>query len=504
MARGSALVFTLATLALVARANVELAPPFCDHAVLQRDRAVPVWGFADAGEEVAVRFHGAEVHAVTGPDGRWSVMLGPLPASREGADLVVAGRTTAIAHDVVVGDVFLCSGQSNMGMTVARSQNAQEEIAAANFPLVRVLSVRNTVAEKPATTVVTTGWRIASPETAGGFTAVGYFFARDLQRELGIPIGVLHSSYGGTRIEAWLSEAAIGGDPAFAGIVPAWKADNGVPYAKRRADYDAALAEWQAGDDRARAAGGEAAARYRREHRRPSAPMGPQQAPSALFNGMINPIVPYAVRAILWYQGESNVWNAGDYRRLFPALITSWRAHFGREDLPFFWVQLANFADKHDWSWLREAQTQALALPNTGQAVAIDIGEPGDIHPRNKQEVARRLLLIANAKLYGGHEEYSGPMLAASTREDGAIRVRFTHADGGLTVRGGAVTSLEIAGEDRVFHAAAGRIEGGELVVSAADVPSPVAVRYAWSSAPAANLYNAAGLPASPFRTDTW
>jgi sialate O-acetylesterase len=503
-ARLGASAFAIAVALAGARANVELAPPFCDHAVLQRDRAVPVWGFADPGEEVVVTFHGKEVRAVTGKDGRWSVTLDPMPVSAEGTDLVVAGRTTAIAHDVLVGEVFLCSGQSNMAMTVVRSQNAKEEIAAANYPLIRVLAVRNTPATEPAKKVVTTGWRVASPATAGGFTAVGYFFARDLYRELGIPIGILHSSFGGTRIEAWLSESAIAGDPAFATIVPDWQADNVVPYAKRRADYDAALATWQAGDDQAKAAGEAAEAQYRKEHRRPVAPMGPQQGPSALFNGMINPLVPYAVRAIIWYQGESNVWNAEDYRRLFPALITSWRGHFGRADLPFFWVQLANYADHHDWSWLREAQTQALSLPNTGQAVAIDIGEPGDIHPRNKQEVARRLLLIANAKLYGGHEEFSGPMLASSAREGGTIRLHFTHANGGLKVRGDAVGSLEIAGADRVFHPATARIERDDLLVSSADVPEPVAVRYAWSSAPEANLYNADGLPAVPFRTDTW
>jgi sialate O-acetylesterase len=485
-------------------AKVELAPLFCDHAVLQRDRPVPVWGVAEPDEKVTVSFHGASVETVAGADRRWSVMLGPLAVSGDGADLVVAGKNTLTVHDIVVGDVWLCSGQSNMGRMVGQSINSDHEAASAKFPLIRVLSVENTLADLPATTVVTSGWKVTPPETVAHFTAVGYFFARDLYRKLGIPIGIVHSSFGGTRIEAWMSPTALAGDPAFAGIVPDLKKRNIMHYTERKARFDAALAAWETDEAKAKAAGDAADRIFRKEHARPSAPMTPQQGPSVLFNGMINPLAPYAFRGIVWYQGESNVWRASEYHRLFTALITSSRALFGKNDLPFYWVQLANFETNTNWAWLREAQTQTLALPHTGQAITIDIGEPGDIHPRNKQEVGRRLALIARAHDYGETIEFSGPVFQSAQREADTLRVRFTHAEGGLVVRGDGVKSLEIAGEDRVFHPATARVGGRELVGSSPEVKEPVAVRYAWRSAPVANLYNAAELPAGPFRTDSW
>ena len=301
-----------------------------------------------------------------------------------------------------------------------------------------------------------------------------------------------------------MSPSAMASDPAFGAAQEEWKKDNVIPYTERKAKFDANLAAWRTGESAAKAAGETEHAAYLKTHAKPLAPMTPQQGPSVLFNGMIAPFLPYGLRGIVWYQGESNVWTPKSYRLLFSTLITSWRAHFGQPELPFYWVQLADFETGTNWAWVREAQTQALSLPHTGQAVTIDIGDPGNIHPRNKQEVARRLMLIAGAKLYGDTAEFSGPVLASAERSGDTMMMHFNHAVGGLVVKGAAVNSLELAGADRVFHPAVARVEGETLVVSSADVKEPVAVRYAWCSEPHANLFNAAGLPAGPFRTDQW
>ncbi|HEU5077634.1 MAG TPA: sialate O-acetylesterase [Opitutaceae bacterium] len=481
---------------------LELAPLFSDHAVLQRDQPVRVWGRAAPGTEVTVSFRGQSVHATADASRDWRVTLAPLPANSEGADLAVsASGATVVLRDVVVGDVWFCSGQSNMGRTVSQALNPEQEMAAANFPLIRQVGIRNTLSDEPAFSVATSGWQSATPETVRHFTAVGYFFAREIHQQIGVPVGIIHCSFGGTRIEAWMSRAALASDPAFAAIDAQWKRDNVIPYAERKATYDAALATWEKEEAAAKTAGEEQHAQFLKTHRRPSAPIGLQQGPSVLFNGMVHPLVPFALRGILWYQGESNAWAATEYRREFPALITAWRKHFGRDDLPFYWVQLAGYHTSHDWPALREAQTMALALPHTGQALAIDVGEAGDIHPRNKQEVGHRLALIARALTYGQKVAFAGPSLRSADREGEGYRLRFKDAEGGLVARGGTVHVLEIAGKDHVFHPATGRIEGETLFVTSPEVKEPVAVRYAWSSMPDANLYNAAGLPAVPFRT---
>jgi sialate O-acetylesterase len=456
------------------RADVALAPLFADHAVLQQGKLVPVWGTADPGEHVSVTFAGQTIGATAGEDGRWVVLLTALPPSAVGADLVANGKmTTATAHDVLVGEVWLCSGQSNMEFTVNDPHapsfhllNAAQEAAAANYPLIRFFKVGHQVAEAPADRATGT-WAPCSPETVATFSAIGYFFARDLQQRLGVPVGVIASTWNGTPVEAWMSPAALAGDPAFAPVPVRWK--------------DAP----------------------------PDYPHRPSWRPAGLFNGMINPLLPYALRGVLWYQGESNTARAGEYHRLFAAMITAWRAHFGQGDLPFYWVQLAayvNPANPADATWpgLREAQAQALSLPATGMAVAIDIGDPKTIHPPNKQEVARRLALIAKDHLYGLTGDYSGPVFLAAERVGPAMRVRFRFADNGLTAGAKPLQSFEIAGADRKFHPATARIAGDAVLVQSLQVPDPVAVRYAWQNYPEANLYNGAGLPAAPFRSDDW
>ncbi len=504
--------FLAALLAAALRGDVTLAPLFTDGAVLQRGKPVPIWGRAEPGEKITVSFAGQRREATPDAAGRWLVLLEPLAATAQGGDLTVAGKNTLVLRDVVVGEVWLASGQSNMEWPVSRAADAAAEIAAADFPLLRHVKIERAVAEAPADTVKTSGWQRTTPQTAGAFTAVGYFFARDLHRKLGVPVGVINSTWGGTPIEAWMSPAALAGDPRFAVVAERWRG-NLAAFPAAQAAYDADLAAWTKAEAAAKAQGAPAHAAWLKKNPRPRAPRGPGDpwTPAGLFNGMINPLLPCALRGVIWYQGENNAERAAEYHALFAAMITAWRAHFGQGDFPFLWVSLANFAVPADggergrsYAFLREAQAKTLALPNTGQALAIDLGDPKDIHPTNKQEVGRRLALLARHRTYGLITDDTGPTFAGAAREGAALRVRFTHAAGGLVARDKPVQSLELAGADRVFHPAEGRIERDTLVVKSAAVREPVAVRYAWTNSPEANLYNGAGLPAVPFRSDAW
>lgn len=504
MMRFSMLLLGVAAFAAGARGDVALAPLFTDHAVLQGNKPLAVWGRADAGERVTVSFRGSSASTVTGDDGRWIVYLERQGASSVPGELVATGKNTVRVSDVVVGEVWLCSGQSNMEWPVSRARDAAQEIASANNPLIRHVAIRQQVADKPADHVETSGWQLASPETAGAFSAVGYFFARNMQPRLGVPVGIVHSSWGGTQIESWMSAWALAGNPEFAVVGERWK--------KRLADDAPKAAEYDR-EMKRRAEAVEAAAKAGKP--RPEFPWAPQPArhgsphtPSGLFNGMINPLVPYALRGVLWYQGESNVGRASEYRALFPAMIRQWRENFGQGDIPFYWVQLANYKNGNalamDYAFLREAQAKALSLPGTGQAVAIDIGDPDDIHPKNKQEVGRRLALIARAQVHGATVDCTGPVFAKAQREGASMRVSFSSGAEGLTADGKPLQSFELAGADKVFRSALARIEGDTVVVFSQNVKEPVAVRYAWRNAPVANLRNSAGLPAAPFRSDDW
>jgi sialate O-acetylesterase len=494
----------------VAHAEVSLAPLFTDHAVLQRDKPVPVWGRADAGEKVTVTF-GRQTKSVTaGPDGRWTVSLDKLSAESRGADLTVAGTNTVVLHDVVVGEVWLCSGQSNMEFKVNRARDAAKEIAGAHFPLIRHVTIKRAVSGDPVATVGTSGWLSASPATVGDFTAVGYFFARDIFEKLKIPIGLVHSSWGGTPIESWMPAPALARESEFKVVAERWEkmlAD----YPEKKAEFDAALAEWAPAEAAARAQGAGAHAAWLKAHPKPRAPRGAGDSwtPSGLFNGMIAPLAPYALRGTLWYQGESNAEHASEYRQLFVAMINAWRKQFGQGDLPFLWVNLANYKVPGDptnqtYAYLREAQSQALDVENTGQAVTIDIGDPDDIHPTNKQEVGRRLALIAKNRIYRIAVEDSGPMFANVRFAGGALVVTFAHSTGGLVARDHPLDCVEIAGEDQVFHPATVSVNKSVMVALSPLVKQPVAIRYAWRNAPDANLYNGVGLPAVPFRSDNW
>ena len=499
-----------------ARADVALGPLFADHAVLQRDKPVPIWGRAVPGETVTVSFLGRRVAARAGADGRWIALLDALPATAEGSDLVAAGQTTATAHDVVVGEVWLASGQSNMEYVVDdpdgpvfHVDQAAAEVAAARYPLIRQFKVARQVAAEPADTAAG-GWVPCSPASVPEFSAVGYFFARDLHRRLGVPIGIVNSTWGGTPVESWLSPMALASDPAFAVVGQRWS-ETLAAYPRAQAAAEAALAAWRPEAEAARRGGPLAYALFLKAHPEPRPAHGPGDAwtPAGLFDGMINPLLPYALRGAIWYQGESNAARPGEYHALFAAMITAWRAHFGQGDFPFYWAQLADYNVPGDptgasWAWLREAQTQTLSLPNTGQAVTIDIGDLGNIHPSNKQEVGRRLALLAKARTYGIPDDCSGPVFVSATPEGRALRLHFKYADEGLTAGLTPLQSFEVAGADRRFYPARATIAGNTVLVAAPAVPAPVAVRYAWHNAPTANFYNGAGLPAVPFRSDRW
>jgi sialate O-acetylesterase len=497
--------------ALAAEADISLAPVFGDHAVLQRGKPVPIWGTAAPSESITVSFRGQSASATAGADGGWKVTLAPLEASADGSDLVVAGRGTVTLHDVVVGEVWLCSGQSNMEFTVDDGgftyhvDNAAAELRTANYPLIRQLKVARTVAAAPARTVATGGWELASPATVGGFTAVGYFFARDIYHALGIPIGIIDSPWGGTPVESWMSDSARKATSLSASVDANWAKSKAEWPPERVAKYPAEKAAWEKAEQEATAKHTKNALPWPQP---PSTDDSPY-LPGGLFNAMIAPLQPAAIRGVLWYQGEANVGRPGEYAELFTGMIRSWREGFGQGDIPFYFVQLANFGNEYEvvdrnWARLREAQVKALDLPNTGMAVTVDIGDAQNIHPRNKQEVGRRLALIARANVYGIAPETTGPVFSGASAEGKAIRVHFAHSGDELSARGGPVRSLEVAGADKVFYPAAASLEADTLLASSPDVPQPVAVRYAWTNAPTANLYGDNGLPVAPFRSDNW
>jgi sialate O-acetylesterase len=484
------------------QAAVALASPFTDHAVLQRDQPIPVWGTADAGEQVTVTFNGQTRSVAAGADGRWLVRLDAHPAGGP-FEMTVSGTNTIRLSDILVGEVWICSGQSNMEWTVKNSRDPEQEIAAADFPLIRHFKVEKRTFDTPQTRC-NGAWTVCSPATAADYTAVGYYFARKLHQELKVPIGLLNTSWGGTPAEAWTSAPALRGHAAFAGVFAAWdKQAENYPAALEK--HQQALAKWEADAAAAKAAGKPA----------PQKPRGPQDPktsphkPAVLYNGMVAPLVPYAVKGAIWYQGESNAGRAGQYHDLLSLMIADWRRSFGQGDFPFYIVQLANFMARKpepgesNWAALREAQyLTTTTVKNTGLATIIDIGEEKDIHPKNKQDVGLRLALNALARDYGKQVVYSGPVFKDMTIDGATAVLTFDHLGGGLVAKGDKLTGFTIAGEDKKFVWADARIVGDTVVVSAASVAKPVAVRYAWADNPECNLYNKADLPAVPFRTD--
>lgn len=632
-----------------------LSAMFADNMVLQRDQRLPFWGWTTPGRTVTVSAQGKTARATADAGGYWKAVLPALALGRP-LDVSVTGPQSVTLHNVLVGDVWVCSGQSNMEFGLGNAVNAEREIAAANFPQIRLFTVQKKVALEPQTGLgrddgqLMGRWSVCTPQTVrtggwNGFSAVGYFFGRNLHQTLHIPIGLIHTSWGGTPAEAWASAQALQSLPDFR---PALAQLSEEQQARRAGggDFSQRLTDWYAKNDPGSAspswadaaldaaswktmtlpalweqAGTPALAAFdgivwfRREvtlpdgaagraatlnlgpiddndttwvngtqvgatndftadrnyhvpagvlkpgrnviavrvldtggggglygkpeqmhldvEGRPAQPLagawtfkagpalagltpapqridGNQNFPSVLFNGMIAPVAPFGVKGAIWYQGESNVGRAAQYRTLLSAMIGDWRAHWGEGNFPFYIVQLANFnghpAEPSDdpWAGLQEAQqVVAQTVPNAGYSVTNDIGDAGDIHPKNKQEVGRRLALVALAKTYGKPVEYSGPQLKSVKRAGNTLRLSFTHLGGGLVARGSAnVTGFAVAGPDGKFVWATAGIDGDTVVVSAPGVPNPVSVRYAWAANPICNLYNKAGLPASAFRAE--
>ena len=610
-----------------------------DGMVLQRDVAIPIRGRTGANAEVRVRLDDQEHATRAGADGAWEVRLSPRPAGGPYELVIASGDERLVVRDVLVGDVWIASGQSNMEWTVADSRDAEAEIAAARDPAIRQFRVPRSWSLDPESELAGGRWEISDAARVGGHSAVAYFFARSLREHVDVPIGIIDNSWGGARIEPFMSAGSLGLDAAAAaelrdslrarearllenlggrigglpdtdaGLVDGravwagpdledadwaripvpslWEAVgydglDGVAWYRHAFELTASEAEagirlglgmiddsdiaWVNGREVGRTDQAWNRARVYRvppdllrpgrnvvairvedtgggggihgpadllyvettAGRRPLAGEwrfrvgrvavdvggGMNQVPTVLYNKMVHPLTGYPVRGFLWYQGESNAAgsDAFEYRRLFSAMIRDWREAWGQGDLPFLWVQLANFMEpaaqpgRSGWALLRESQSAALALPNAAQVVAIDLGEADDIHPRNKQDVGARLALAARAVAYGEDVVHSGPVYRAHRVRDGRIEIEFDHVGGGLLARDGPeLRGFDIAGEDGRFARARARIEGDRVVVRSEDVPAPVAVRYAWADNPAdANLYNAEGLPAAPFRTDRW
>ncbi len=642
---------TLTSCSVEPAKNISVPPLFTDNMVLQQKQKIVVWGTAEPGGEVTVELNGKTAKSVAAKDGKWKTIL---PSMKAGGPykLKINGKDTITINNVMLGEVWICSGQSNMEMPLdgkwSKVNNFRQEVANANYPDIRLLMVKKEMANRPEDNFTSKGWEICSPASVGKFSAVGYFFGRDLYKKIKIPIGLIETSWGGTVVEAWTSAKALKKITEFTDTVKAIEADmqteeeriaklkqlqNVWPdklgeiivksgsweHGFQKPDYD--ITKWKtmklptiwerAGEDNVdgivwfardvnipaswagkdltlslgrindfdftwfngvkvgrgvdvadlrhykipgklvkagknrittevldiggngglygpaeemKLSDGKTSIdltgkwKYKIEPNNINVrklPNKPDQnsgvnRPTVLYNAMIHPLLNYRIRGAIWYQGESNAERAYQYRYLFKTMINDWRNDWNEGDFPFYFVQLANFKQvkalpaDDSWAELREAQSMALELHNTGMAVTIDIGDSIDIHPHNKQDVGKRLALIALNKTYGFDIPYSGPIYKSMKIEGDKIRIKFDHADSGLMAKGGDLKGFAIAGEDKKFVWANAKTEGNDVVVWSSKIKKPVAVRYAWAANPVCNLYNGAGLPASPFRTDDW
>lgn len=483
---------TLALLAIcslrfasLAFADVQLPGLISDHMVLQRGAPVRIFGKAAPAEAVTVTFRGQTAETTADALGRWEIWLNPLTTAAP-ADMTIKGANTITVADVIVGDVWIGSGQSNMQWTVKDSDNADAEIAAANYPQIRLFYVPRKTSSSPVDDV-DAKWVVCSPESVPGFSAVLYYFGREMHKDTKVPMGLIHSSWGGTPIASWIAGPSLMSNARLQPFLTFWQ-NAIVNYPANYARYEQNLKKWEAGGQ---------------QGARPAVPLGPGNAhePTTLYNAMIAPLIKYTIKGALWYQGETEAGRAqGDiYGEALMTLVNDWRRAFAQGDFPFYWVQLANYGNatkNGHWMRVQEGQVKATALRNTGVAVINDIGNPTDIHPKNKQDVGHRLALLAESK--GG-----GPLYRQFTREGNAIRIWFDNAGTALKTRGGGpLTGFQIAGADGKYWPAIATIEGATVRVSSPDVPEPKSVRYAWDYNPDANLISATGLPVSLFRTD--
>ncbi len=482
---------------LRASGTVSLPSLFANYAVLQYGKPVPVWGMAEPGEEITASYLDQVKKTTADETGHWMVKLDAMKPGLKG-ELVVSGKNTVRFSDVVTGAVWLFSGQSNMSFQLKATGDKEAVVAAAN-PDIRFFFIPLNPIDTPQYDL-NGRWLVCTPQSAGDFSAVGYYFARDYQAATGIPVGVINSSKGGTPIEAWMSRGALADSRLLDTVLGRWN-DALAIYSKNLAEYEKTkIPAWKSAVEAARAA----------EKSLPPKPQPPQEpgdyrTPMGLYNGMIHPLLPYGLEGIAWYQGEANAAKADEYLALCRAMIADWRARFGQGDIPFLYVQLPNFVIPQDrtdqmWARMRQAQARLLSIPQTGMAVILELGEPNDIHPKNKGPVGQRLALLAR-ELVGKEKIVStGPVFQSAIPDGNALRLKFESA-AGLKTRDGAVPgSFEVAGSDGKFQPAEAKIDGEVLLVSSAAVSQPAMVRYAWKNNPVdANVINAEGLPAAPF-----
>jgi len=520
-------------------ADVKMPAIFGDHMVLQQDSTLPVWGTAEAGEKVTVAIGTDTGSAVADNDGKWVVKLAPLPAGTAPQSMTVTGKNTLKFEDVLVGDVWICSGQSNMAFGLNGTHNAATEVPKADDPQMRLFAVGLKVSVTPRSDL-SGHWVLCTPDTAKGFTAVGYFFGRDLRAHLNRPIGLIGTYWGGTPAQAWTSIEALQKDPLMkhyvdahdkimAGNTPealkafyvkqaAYQTEKTKWETEVNTPFKASMVAWTEAVAKAKADGQAPPPKPTLSQPAPYAPVPPdggQGAPANLFNAMIAPLIPYAIKGVIWYQGESNAGQPVEYRSLFADMITDWRGRWAQGDFPFLFVQLAKYkAPNNAFAELRQAQFQTLALPKTGMATAFDVGSQDEIHPKDKMDVGQRLALVARHVAYGEDLVYTGPLFDKIEATDNKVRVSFTQIGGGLIIGAapwvpdGATplptTSLlgfTLQAPDGKWVDADATIDGATVVVSSSQVPKPHAVRYAFDSA-SGNLYNKEGLPAIPFRSD--
>ena len=485
------------------RAELKLPAIIGDRMVLQQKQENPIWGWDDPGTSVTVTFAGQSVTGKAAADGRWEVKLAARPANAAGQVLVIAGSSRREIREVLIGEVWMCSGQSNMGFQLASDWNGDLESAASRLPLVRLIKVP-LVGTQELKVDFKGEWKESTPETSRSFSAVGFLFGRYLHQILGVPVGLIDNAWGGSAAEAWVRRTSLEKDPRFRDLMErTLKREVHLQSEQGKAEQATAMEKWRKESAAAKAAGS-------------PAPRGPvdwltnNARPGNIFAGMVHPTAGYGIKGVIWYQGESNATRAIEYRDLFPFMIEQWRKEWKQGDFPFYWVQLADFrAEKpvpgdSDWAELRESQTRTLALPQTGQAVIIDLGEGRDIHPRNKHDVAARLVRWALAKDYGMAVPYRSPEYKAMAVAESKVTVTFDCFGSTLYAFDTAeVRGFAVCGADRVWHWATGKVVGKDQVeLTCAAVPTPVAVRYAWADNPACNLYSKDGLPATPFRTD--
>ncbi len=476
-----------------AQADVKLPNVFGDHMVLQQGQKNKVWGLAEAGEAVTVAINGQNQTATAAADGTWHVFIDPVPVGGPYA-LTVKGKNEIKFSDVLVGEVWVCSGQSNMQWSVNNSNDPDIEKLAAKYPKIRMINFPQVGTQEVKWSHDDRKWMVCTPDTVGGFSAVGYFFARQLHQTLGVPVGMINNAWGGSACEAWIRRDVLNADPLYKPLMDRWT--------QMESKYAELVAKGNDLNDE-----------QKKQLQGLQNQMGGNSRPANIYSGVLKSHIGYGIKGAIWYQGESNAGRAYQYRDLFPLMIKNWRDDWGQGDFSFYWAQLADFQNEQPqpvesaWAELREAQTMTMSkLPKTGEAVIIDIGEGKDIHPKNKVDVGRRLARWALAKDYGVAIPYHSPQYKSHAKADNKIVLTFDHVDGGwrpFDVK--EPRGFAIAGEDKKFvWATANLLKDNTIEVYSDQVTNPVAVRYGWADNPVVNLFDGAGLPLTPFRTDDW